>query len=309
MKLKLYIFFFLTGLLIPKLTCAQAKESEVEESAEVFLEEYSDDFQEFFFEALKQKGIENYDNTINLLLKCKQIDAANIVVNHELAKAYLLDKKYMLAQEYGVVAVNAAPDNLWYLNTLMQILNKQGNTLAAIKSKIPYADNRLQENLALVYYRNKKYKQAQNILKGIKKTPFTKELSVKIEDSLQQIYAFNKKREQPMLVTAKENPLDSYKAEIGTLISKGDFLGLEKMATEALESFPSQPYFYYVKGLSLNKKTKHNQAISALKEALNYLLDDQELTNKINLELANAYTGLGNTSKANMYLSKIKTGI
>ena len=38
--------------------CATAQE---EESAEFFLEEYTDEFQNLFFEALKHKGIQNYD--------------------------------------------------------------------------------------------------------------------------------------------------------------------------------------------------------------------------------------------------------
>lgn len=45
----------------PYQACAQE-----EESAEISLELYSDEFQEYFFEALKQKGIENYDKAINL---------------------------------------------------------------------------------------------------------------------------------------------------------------------------------------------------------------------------------------------------
>ena len=35
------------------------------------LGDVSDGFQTAFFEAIKQKGIENYDKAINLLVKCK----------------------------------------------------------------------------------------------------------------------------------------------------------------------------------------------------------------------------------------------
>jgi len=41
---------------------------------------------------------------------------------------------------------------------------------------------------------------------------------------------------------------------------------------------------------------------------LDFLIDDIELGNNIYRELANAHTILGNSSKANMYLSKIKSG-
>ena len=43
-----------------------------EPSADLFTEAYTDSFQETFFEALKQKGIENYDRARALLLKCKE---------------------------------------------------------------------------------------------------------------------------------------------------------------------------------------------------------------------------------------------
>ena len=57
-----------------------------EESAEISLEAYTDTFQEKFFEALKEKGIENFDRASALLQECKQMQPDNPVVDHELAK-------------------------------------------------------------------------------------------------------------------------------------------------------------------------------------------------------------------------------
>ena len=85
MKRRGYIFIFALGLvLIPGPSYAQENEFKEEESSEVFLEEYTDEFQEKFFEALKQKGIENYDRAVNLLLECKRLDPNNSVLDHEL---------------------------------------------------------------------------------------------------------------------------------------------------------------------------------------------------------------------------------
>lgn len=82
----------------------------VEESAEVFLDEYSDDFQVNFFEALKQKGIQNYDKAINALLKCKEMGPEKDVIAYELAKTYLLDKQYINAQQFAEEAVTIDPE-------------------------------------------------------------------------------------------------------------------------------------------------------------------------------------------------------
>ena len=75
-----------------------------------------------------------------------------------------------------------------------------------------------------------------------------------------------------------------------------------------MENFPSQPFFYYANGTALNRSQEYNDAIEILETALDYLIDDIVLENKIYKELANAYTAINNTTKANMYLSKIKLG-
>jgi hypothetical protein len=65
-----YIGCLITGMLLIHGTLFAQDE---EESAAVSLEAYTDEFQEHFFEALKQKGIENYDKAINELLVCRQL--------------------------------------------------------------------------------------------------------------------------------------------------------------------------------------------------------------------------------------------
>lgn len=309
MKLKLhFLVFCLMGLFIQMDGYAQEGEIDVEKSAEVFLEEYSDEFQESFFEALKQKGIENYDRAINLLLKCKDIDANNKVVDSELAKAYFASKQYILAQEYAMNAVSSAPENRWYLNTLVDIVQRQGITIKSVSLQIPFNNIKLKENLALIYYKQRKYTNALNILKSIKKSNFTESLTSKINDSLAKLSKKRQENIENTVIEIKSNPVDELKSRYVDLIAKSDFSTLEKESLEALESFPSQPYFYYANGLALNKKGKSKEAVEILEIALDYILDDVDLSNKIYLELANAHNALGNVSKANNYLSKIKHG-
>ena len=219
MKLKHHsILLFLGFLLIPLIHYAQEEDDmREEESAAVSLEEYSDAFQENFFEALKQKGIENYDRAINLFLKCKQLDADNVVVDHELAKVYLADKQYLQAKDYGITALLSEPENLWYLNTLVDILQKQRSTVETIKEEIPYDNNALKENLALIYYRKGQYQNALNILKSIKKSDFSDALTAKINDSLQQQAQNKKTISVTVRNTASSDPLDRYKTRIQVL--------------------------------------------------------------------------------------------
>jgi len=275
-----------------------------EESAELSLEEFTDTFQESFFEALKQKGIENYDRAINLLLECKRIDADNRVVDHELAKVYLKDRNYSLAEDHAITALNAAPENLWYLNTLVNAIEFQSASFNSVISSIPYDNPKLKENLALIYYQNKNYVAAQDVLRE-------KELSLKLSDAIEQ----QKIERIPTTVQQKttsaseeDNPLVSYKNRIKELLAADNAAVLLEVSFEALEAYPSQPYFYYANGYALNKNNNHKAAIEVLESALDYMLDDQALTNKIYEELSKAHLGLNNTEKSNLYLSKIKPG-
>lgn len=298
-----YIFLMVTSLLaMPLLISAQE-----EESAEVFLEQYTDEFQELFFEALKQKGIENYDKAINLLLKCKLLNSESSVLDHELAKAYRLNNQFLLAQEYAVAAINSEPTNLWYLNTLVEVRKSQGADFNGIQDQIPYGDIRLKENLARIYFKKEEYRKALDVLKELRSSSFTRELTLMIQDSIAQNSV---KEEQETIPEAQEETdfLLAYTQQMNALIGEKDFRSLKQVTEEALEIYPSQPYFYYARGLASNQLSNNKEAIEFLNMALDYLLEDEVLASKIYKELATAYTALGDTKKANMYLSKLKNG-
>ena len=278
-----------------------------EESAEVYLEEYTDQFQELFFEALKQKGIENYDKAINLFLECKQMDPENEAIDHELAKVYFLEKNYVPALEAAIHALEADPTNFWYLHTLVEVLRVQGRSVMEINQRIPYQNSDLKKNLALIYYKQRNYEEALKILKDMEKSSFREDLTSKIRDSIEQVKD-NVAPENLKPVSASEDPLAAYKSTLKALLSEQDFEKLEEVASEAMELFPTQPYFYYMKGKALLQKNEPARAVGVLETSLDFLLDDTDLNNQIYSDLARAYKALGNLTKANMYLSKLKDG-
>ena len=281
---------------------------EEEESAELFLEEYSDSFHENFFEALKQKGIENYDKAINLLLKCKQLDGGNAVIDHELAKVYMADKNLVVAEEFAITALNSEPTNPWYLNTLFDILQKQGKEINHINHMIPINNSRLKENLAFIYYNHKDYNSALKVLNGLEKSSFTEELTSKIKDSLNtNIQTSTKSVPGVNLSASTEKTLINYQARMQELIIKQDFSTLEDLSMEAIEMFPVHPFFYYCNGLSLNKVLKYQEAVNVLETALDYWLEDDGLLYKIYEELVIAHKALGNTTKENLFMEKLKS--
>ena len=67
MKQKIYIFFFLFGiLLLPQINYGQV---DFNKTPDDDLGDNEDKFQELFYEALKQKGIENYDRAAEAFQK------------------------------------------------------------------------------------------------------------------------------------------------------------------------------------------------------------------------------------------------
>ncbi|MBQ4913459.1 hypothetical protein J8L85_03360 [Maribacter sp. MMG018] len=313
MRTKILMLLICLGIyLIPMGVCSQEDNRVmVEESAEVFLDEYSDDFQVSFFEALKQKGIQNYDKAINALLKCKEMGPEKDVVAYELAKTYLLDKQYINAQQFAEEAIAEDPENYWYAHILAKTMDAQNSSIELVKEHIPWKNDTLKANIAKAYFELGKYRLAKSILEEVKNMEGLDYLKSRINDSI------NKEPEKIVVksyttevgTSSEVKSLMEYKNRLKGLISiENSATLILQVSEDALENYPSQPYFYYANGYALNRTRKNRQAIESLETALDYLIGDISLGNKIYKELADAYNALNNPTKANMYLRKIKPG-
>ncbi len=301
-------FFLWIVLIVSAMAHNAAYAQEERESSEVYLEEYTDEFQENFFEALKQKGIQNYDRAVDLFLKCKQLEPNNSVVDYELAKAYMLDKKYVQAQDYAIEALLSEPGDYWYLDNLLTILDKQGTPIETIKQRIPYDNTKLQQNMAVSLFNLKRYSEALKVLDDLENSQLKSELKRKISDSLQK----DTQPETAPIVEREvdmDDPVAQLKNKMEQLITASEFKKLLSDSQEALDSYPLQPYFYYAYGTALNNTGNPNKGIEVLESGLDYLLDDEGLKNKIYKQLSEGYSKIGNTQKANEYLNKINTGL
>ncbi|WP_281336773.1 tetratricopeptide repeat protein [Flavobacterium eburneipallidum] len=77
-----------------------------------------------------------------------------------------------------------------------------------------------------------------------------------------------------------------------------------KKASAMVELFPSQPQFYYYSGMANNQLQQFKKAKEMLEIGLDYLVDDVKLEVNFNLQLAEAYNGLGDFKKKEQYFSK-----
>ncbi|PKQ45720.1 tetratricopeptide repeat protein [Confluentibacter flavum] len=131
------------------------------------LGDVEDQFQEYFFEAMKQKSIENYDRSIEALLKCKELDKNVPVIYYELGKNYNQLKNFGSAEDALKEAVAKEPDNEWYLDALYEFYIEQNDfdkAINTVKQLVKFHPIDYKEDLAGLYYKTKKFDDALKIL-------------------------------------------------------------------------------------------------------------------------------------------------
>jgi tetratricopeptide (TPR) repeat protein len=85
---------------------------------------------------------------------------------------------------------------------------------------------------------------------------------------------------------------------------KAQFDVLAKKAEALMESYPLQPQFYYYAGLANNQLKNFKKAASILEMGIDYIVDDTTLEINLNIQLGEAYSGLGDVKKKESYFSK-----
>jgi tetratricopeptide (TPR) repeat protein len=79
------------------------------------------------------------------------------------------------------------------------------------------------------------------------------------------------------------------------------FEPMTKRAMNMIEVYPSQPQFYYYAGLGNNQLQQFKNAKTVLEMGLDYVVDDIKLEANFNIQLGEAYNGLGDAKKKEEY--------
>ena len=438
-KITIYCLLLFGIILVPNIVLAQNEPNDV-----VTID---DGFEDFFYEAIKQKSIENYDKAIEALEKGKAIEPENPIVYFELGKNYLAQKKYKEAYDNFEKAAKMDPKNRWawvgmydvcydtrdynqaiviveklvefkedykedltslYMNT--QQFDKALELINELNAKFGKSDKR--ELYKADILKDAKYQSAEkfNLLEQIKKFPKEEsnyisliymysqsnqeekalEIAQKLEkeiptsdwaqvslfkfhlnnnDGDNAVKAMNivfpsKKIDSKIkhrmlnefLIFTKNNP--KYETDLDKAISYFDndkevrvakeigkfyfskanwekavkylnmhlknaeddvetqllllqaytenqqFADLAKKTDDLTELFPTQPQFYYYGGLANNQLKNFKKAATILETGLDFVIDDDALEINFNIQLGEAYSGLGDVNKKNKYFSK-----
>jgi tetratricopeptide (TPR) repeat protein len=438
-KLQIYCLLLFGTISVPNLILAQTEPNDV-----VVLDH---GFEDNFYEAIKQKGIENYDKAIESLRKCEEANPEDPIVYFELGKNYLAQKKYQEAYTNFEKVTKMDPKNRWAWVGMYDVCyeTKDFNKAIPIVEKLVEFKEDYKEDLTSLYMstqqfdkalelinelndkygktdkrelykadilKDAKYQSAEknNLLDQIRKNPKDEsnyialiymysqsnqeekamEIAKKLEaaiptsdwaqvslfkfhlnnnDGDNAVKAMNvvlpsKKIDQKIkhrmlnefLIFAKNNP--KYETDLDKAISyfdndkdikvakeigkfyysksnwekaikyfemhlksieddveiqqlllqayteKQQFDELAKKAENLTQFFPTQPQFYYYAGLANNQLKNFKKAADQLESGLDFVIDDTALEINFNIQLGEAYNGLGDMKKKEKYFTK-----
>lgn len=107
-------------------------------------------------------------------------------------------------------------------------------------------------------------------------------------------------------IYSKNNPqeIESNIFLLQAYAESSQFDVLAKKASNLIDFFPLQPDFYYYSGLANNQLKNYKKAKEFLEMGMDYLVDNKNLEINFNIQLGEAYNGLGDAKKKEQYFLK-----
>jgi len=270
-------------------------------------------FQQYFYKALSEKSIKNYQKAIENLELCNEVLPDNVSVFFEFSKNYLLLNKTIDSKFYINKALEQEPEDLWMLSHLVQIHKKDRDFASAIEiqKKVVQKDPRKKEDLVRLYYLNRDFKEAIALMNELEKEKGLSRSLQYLKTSLEFRKGpaiKNEVKDVKSLVDAFEEGEASFSAlkKILDRSNKEDLTVFHKYSEKGVDLFPAQPYVYLMRGKSLELQNKHQEAIRILESGIDFVIDNPSLESEFYETLAKAYDGTGNSTKAQDYRNKAK---
>jgi tetratricopeptide (TPR) repeat protein len=272
-------------------------------------------FEKFFFQALSEKAINNYDKAIVALEKCQNIRPNDVAVNFEFSKNYYAQEKYLEAIAYAEKALEGHPENIFLLEHVKNIYVAEKNYQKAldVQQQIVVLKPSQQEDLIILYIRNNQIEDAKNLLIDLEKRGMLSDNLIQFKQSLlpnPKLNAVSNKIVKPINEQTVEELKELYlKNRSFTILreiltkqfSNKNYIDLEAQSSQGLELFPSQPAVYLMHARALNRLKEYSKAITTLKNGIDYVIEDYSIEAHFYEELSLAHKGLGMNVESSKY--------
>lgn len=167
-----------------------------------------DQLENNFYEAMKQRGIENYDKAIVAIQKCIEKEPKNAAFQYELGKNYLSLKNYVDAENAFKKAIELDNKQRWYWNGLYDVYyqTKDYQKSIPIVEKLVEFDTNMNDDLVSLYMNTNQHGKALDLLKKMeskaKLTSTMEYYKLKIQES----NAYSKPQKEQLEEAIKKNP-------------------------------------------------------------------------------------------------------
>lgn len=283
-------FSFISGIY------SQENEVIMQEVNEDDLGNVTDEFQENFFEALKQKGIENYEKAVQALLKCEKLQPQNAVVHFELGKNYKLLENYDMAVQSLQTSNRLKPNQEWVLVELMEAykLNNDFEQAILIAKNLSRLDNKYFNDLAELYLISQNYDELLSLLDQLDAQLGINEFRLGLR---QQIYSLTENTSAQIQVlkdAIKTNPENekNYLNLVFVYSAEGMQEEAFKTAREMQKNFPNSTVVH----LALYKFYLESNNTKEALESMKTVLKAEEIDPESKFKVLNDFLNFVNTN-------------
>jgi len=169
---KIRYIFILLIFFVPRFVEAQEPEVDTMENPLDTTETNEDKFQIHFFEALKQKAIENYERALTALEQAEitaPTPESKAAVQFEKGKIYSYLRQYENAERLYQTVLESQGDRMDVLERLYDLYYNKPDfekALPIVKRLIPYHDD-YKEDLVNIYFHTERYQEALTLLQEL----------------------------------------------------------------------------------------------------------------------------------------------
>ena len=167
-----------------------------------------DQLENNFYEAVKQRGIENYDKAIVSIQKCIEKEPKNAAFQYELGKNYLSLKNYVDAESAFKKAIELDNKQRWYWNGLYDVYyqTKDFQKSIPIVEKLIEFDPNMKEDLVSLFMNTNQHGKALDLLKDMEsKSKLTSTMEF-YKLKIQESNTYSKPQKEQLEEAIKKNP-------------------------------------------------------------------------------------------------------
>jgi tetratricopeptide (TPR) repeat protein len=172
------------------------------------VETAENEFETNFFDALKEKAIENYDKAIIALQKCLLKEPLNPEIHYQFGVNYLAQKKYVEAENAFQKAVDLEPNQRWYWNGLYDVhyQTKAYEKAIIIVEKLVTFDANMKEDLVSLYMNTQQFDKAKIVINDIESKGTLTKAMESYQMQIQSMQKGNKPNVNDLVEAIKNNP-------------------------------------------------------------------------------------------------------